>query len=135
MPADVQIGIKNKKIDMGHARAILGLEDAAAQLKLYNLILEEKYPVRKVEEFVRNYLETGEFFESEKTTQKTQKSKSEKKTDLSDLKEIKDLKSRLNDLFGTKVNFTINPKGKGKIAIPFSNDEELSRIMELFDKI
>nr|MBP7369625.1 ParB/RepB/Spo0J family partition protein [Paludibacteraceae bacterium] len=50
LPAEIQVGIKDKKIDMGHARAILGLEDPAVQLQLYEAILENFYSVRKVEE-------------------------------------------------------------------------------------
>jgi ParB family chromosome partitioning protein len=140
LPADIQIGIKDRKIDMGHARAILGLDDAAAQLKLFVLILEEKYAVRKVEELVRNYQETGTFEESqkdEKTIQKTSKTASGGKEigNLADLKETEDLKNRLSDLLGTKVSLSINQKGKGKISIPFSSDEDLARIMGLLDKI
>src|SRR5665647_185220 len=61
LPAEIQMGIKNKKIDMGHARAILGLNDPAVQLKLYDLIVKNEYTVRKVEELVRLFLETGHF--------------------------------------------------------------------------
>jgi ParB family chromosome partitioning protein len=140
LPADIQIGIKDRKIDMGHARAILGLDNAAAQLKLYELILEEKYAVRKVEELVRIYQETGTFEENpkdEKTTQKISKPTSEDKEsgNLAELKETEILKNRLSDLLGAKVSLSINQKGKGKISIPFSSDEDLARIMELLDKI
>ena len=51
------------------------------------------------------------------------------------LKEFDELKSQLSQVFGTKVQFTCNPEGKGKISIPFTNDEDLARIMDLFDKI
>jgi ParB family chromosome partitioning protein len=61
LPAEIQMGIKDKKIDMGHARAILGLSDPAAQLHLYDAIIKNDYTVRKVEELVRHFLETGNF--------------------------------------------------------------------------
>jgi ParB family chromosome partitioning protein len=125
LPAEIQMGIKNKKIDMGHARAILGLNDPAVQLKLYDLIVKNEYTVRKVEELVRLFLETGHF--DEKNSASTNPVKK--------LKEFDELKSQLSQVFGTKVQFTCNPEGKGKISIPFTNDEDLARIMDLFDKI
>ncbi|HEY5507198.1 MAG TPA: ParB/RepB/Spo0J family partition protein [Paludibacter sp.] len=125
LPAEIQMGIKNKKIDMGHARAILGLNDPAVQLKLYDLIVKNEYTVRKVEELVRLFLETGHF--DDKTPASTNPVKK--------LKEFDELKSQLSQVFGTKVQFTCTPEGKGKISIPFTNDEDLARIMDLFDKI
>jgi len=125
LPAEIQMGIKNKKIDMGHARAILGLNDPAVQLKLYDLIVKNEYTVRKVEELVRLFLETGHFEEKNITPTNPVKS----------LKEFDELKSQLSQVFGTKVQFTCSSDGKGKISIPFANDEDLTRIMDLFDKI
>ena len=125
VPAEIQMGIKNKKIDMGHARAILGLNDPAVQLHLYESILENDFTVRKVEELVRLYVETGAFDTKTKATPNPIKS----------LPEFDELKTQLIKVFGTKVQFACNPDGKGKISIPFSNDNELARIMELFDKI
>lgn len=126
LPAEIQMGIKNKKIDMGHARAILGLSDPAAQLHLYELIIKNDFTVRKVEELVRLYLESGSF---------DPKIKPETPNLVKKLQEFEDLQTQLSKLFGTKVQFVCNPDGKGKISIPFANDEELNSIMELFDKI
>lgn len=123
LPAEIQMGIKDHKIDMGHARAILGINNPAAQLHLYESILQNDYSVRKVEEIVRHYIENGSF---------ETKSKSNPVLKLS---EYDELKSRLSQLFGTKVQFNCNEEGKGKISIPFKNDEELANIMELLDKI
>jgi len=125
LPAEIQMGIKNKKIDMGHARAILGLNDPAVQLKLYDLIVKNEYTVRKVEELVRLFLETGHFDDKNLVSANPVKN----------LKEFDELKSQLSQVFGTKVQFTCTPEGKGKISIPFTNDEDLARIMDLFDKI
>jgi ParB family chromosome partitioning protein len=125
LPAEIQMGIKNRKIDMGHARAILGLNDPAVQLHLYESIVTNDFTVRKVEELVRLFLETASMDIKPKTTVNPVKS----------LKEFGDLKTQLSSVFGKNVQFTCNPDGKGKISIPFSNDEELARIMELFDKI
>jgi ParB family chromosome partitioning protein len=125
LPAEIQMGIKDKKIDMGHARAILGISEPAAQLQLYEFILKNDYTVRKVEQVVRFYLETGSFDSKIKVTDNPVKS----------LKEFDDLQTQLSKVFGIKVQFLCHPDGKGKITIPFSNDEDLARIMELFDKI
>ena len=126
LPAEIQMGIKDKKIDMGHARAILGLNDPAVQLHLYESIIQNDFTVRKVEELVRLYLETG----SLEAKPKEGSANSVKK-----LQEFDDLQVQLTKVFGTKVQFQCNSDGKGKISIPFASDEELARIMELFDKI
>jgi len=126
LPAEIQMGIKNKKIDMGHARAILGISDPAVQLHLYESIVQNEYTVRKVEELVRLFLETGSL---------ETKAKAIIPNPVKSLKEYEDLKNQLSKVFGKSVEFTCNPAGKGKISIPFSNDEELTGIMELFDKI
>lgn len=126
LPAEIQMGIKDKKIDMGHARAILGLNDPAIQLHLYESIIQNDYTVRKVEELVHLYLETGSFDNKQKTGVSNQ---------VTNLQEFDDLQTQLSNVFGTKVQFTCNTMGKGKISIPFTSDEELAHIMELFDKI
>ena len=125
LPAEIQMGIKDKKIDMGHARAILGVNDPAAQLHLYESILKNDFTVRKVEELVRQYTETGDWELKVKSTPNP----------IQKLQEFEDLQVQLKNVFGTNVQFSCNPDGKGKISIPFSSDEELARIMELFDKI
>lgn len=124
LPAEIQMGLKNKKIDMGHARAILGLNDPAEQLKLYEQILIKDLTVRKVEELVRNITETGK---PEKT--------SDKNNSIKNLKELNDLKKQLSTIFNAKIQMSCDAKGKGKITIPFANDDELMRIMQLMDKI
>jgi ParB family chromosome partitioning protein len=126
LPAEIQMGIKNKKIDMGHARAILGINDPAVQLHLYESIVQNEYTVRKVEELVRLFLETGSL---------EPKVKEIATNPVKSLQEYDDLKNQLSKVFGKQVEFVCNPSGKGKISIPFSNDEELTSIMELFDKI
>jgi ParB family transcriptional regulator, chromosome partitioning protein len=126
LPAEIQMGIKDKKIDMGHARAILGLNEPTDQLHLYEAILTNDFTVRKVEELVRLFLETGTFDLKPKVGSPNLVAK---------LPEFGELKTQLSKVFGTKVQLTCNPEGKGKISIPFKSDEELARIMELFDKI
>lgn len=129
LPAEIQMGIKNHKIDMGHARAILGLGDPAAQLHLYEAIIKEGYSVRKVEEMVRLYLETGSF-EEQKNAMEAKAGNQPGKLEVYD-----ELKGRLSEVLGSRVKFTVNAEGKGKISIPFNGDDDLERLMNLFDKI
>ena len=133
LPAEIQMGIKDKKLEMGHARAILGLDDPAAQLKLYEQMLTHNYPVRKVEELVRLFIETGSF--DADTPDKKPESRKKSDDNTAELKEFDDIKTQLSQLFGTDIQFSCNAKGKGKITVPFANATELTRIMELLDKI
>jgi ParB family chromosome partitioning protein len=124
LPAEIQTGIKDKKIDMGHARALLSLEDTAAQLNLYEETVSKGYSVRRVEEIVR------ELQNPKQEEKPIEKQKSEQETTV-----FEDIKAQLSRVFGTGVKFACNAKGKGKIEIPFANDVEMTRVMELLDKI
>lgn len=124
LPAEVQMGIKDKKIDMGHARAILGLTDPIAQLQLYEMLLKNEYSVRKVEDLVRLYIANGSFNAST-TSRKPKKI----------LKEYDELRLILSELFNTNIRLQSDEQGKGTIIIPFNSDDELAQIMELFDRI
>ena len=121
LPAEVQIGVKNKKIDMGHARALVTINDPVQQLSIYNLIIKEGLSVRKVESLVRE-LNDG----------KSADSKDKKKTN-SNSDDFDILKQHLSNYFNTKVQFNCNKSGKGKITIPFSNPEELEHIIAMLD--
>lgn len=122
LPAEIQIGLRDKRIDMGHARALLSINDPAEQLSLYEAILTENLSVRKVEELAKAIAEGG-----------TVKKKAKKKMAMN--REYDILKTHLSDFFRTKVQFSCDEKGKGKISIPFKNEEELERLMALFDKL
>ena len=119
LPAEIQIGIKNKVIEMGHARAIAGISDAQMQLKIYNEVVNKQASVRQTEEMVRKTLNPNE-------NQNTPSFNSEEYTKLQD---------SLSTLFNSKIKLKYNENGKGSISIPFKNDEDLSRIMSLLDKI
>lgn len=125
LPAQVQMALKNKEIDMGHARALLAIDSPSVQIKLFKEIQKNGYSVRKVEEMV-NMLKNGEDVQ-------TAKKKIAAKTQLPE--EFVMLKDRLSDFFSTKVQMTCSPKGKGKISIPFANEEELERIMNALDSV
>ncbi len=125
LPAQIQMALKNKEIDMGHARALLSLDSPSAQLKLYKEIQRNGYSVRKVEEMVQ-MLKNGEDLHTVKKAATT----------VTQLPlEYSILKDRLGNLFKVKVQMTCSPQGKGKISIPFANDEELEHIMNIIDKM
>ena len=126
LPAQVQMAIKNRQIDKGHARALLSLADPAMQVKFFKEVVEKGYSVRQIEEMVAQ-INAGEAVKSGKRTLQ------DKKVLLPE--EFKVLKTRLSDFFKTKVQMTCSQQGKGKISIPFENEEELTRIIELFDRM
>lgn len=125
LPAQVQMALQKKEIDMGHARALLSLDSPSLQLKLFHEIQKNGYSVRKVEELCQQ-LNNGEDIQSAKKNLKA-------KANLP--KEFDDLKKRLSDFFDTKVQMTCSPTGKGKISIPFANEEDLEHIMNILDKL
>ena len=122
LPAQIQIALKNKDIDMGHARALLAIDSPSTQLKLFKEIQRNGYSVRKVEEMVQK-LKNGESIQTVK--------KSDSQLSL----EYSILRDRLSDLFKVKVQMTCSPQGKGKISIPFANEDELEHVMNIIDKI
>ena len=118
LPATIQVALKNKEIDMGHARALLALDDPKTQIRIFN--------VRKVEEIVKA-LSAGESVES------GGKKIAPKGAKLSE--EYTMLQNHLCTFFGTKVQLSCSNKGKGKISIPFNNEADLERIMEILDSL
>jgi len=125
LPAQVQMALQKKEIDMGHARALLAVDSPSIQIKLFKEIQKNGYTVRKVEELAQQ-LKNGEDVD-------TGKRKIQSKVTLPE--EFIFLKNRLSNFFNAKVQMTCSPKGKGKISIPFNNEEELENIMNMFDKL
>lgn len=125
LPAQVQMALQNKEIDMGHARALLAIDSPSLQVKLFKEIQKNGYSVRKVEEMVQK-LKNGEDIVSGKKKIASNQQMPE---------EFSTLKQHLSDFFKTKVQMTCSTSGKGKISIPFANEEELVRIMSMFDKL
>ncbi len=124
LPARIQMALKNHEIDMGHARALLSVESPSMQLKLFKDVQKNQYSVRKVEEMVQ-MLKNGE--DPQGAGSKPAKS--------SLSQEFIDMKKKLSDLFQAKVQMSCAPNGKGKISIPFDNNEDLERIMNMIDKL
>ena len=119
LPAQVQMSLQKKEVDMGHARALLALDSPSLQLKVFKEILKNGWPVRKVEEVVQK-LKNGDDIDTGKTKLP---------------EEFIVLKDRLSSFLDTKVQLTCSNKGKGKISIPFNNEDDLERIMNVFDKL
>lgn len=126
LPAPIQMALQNKEIDMGHARALISLNDPKLQVKVYEEIRQHDYSVRKVEEIVKSLIEG----ETVKSGTKKLVAKGSKLSEEFDM-----LRKHLSGFFNTKVQMTCSDKGKGKISIPFNNEEELERIMEIFDSL
>jgi ParB family chromosome partitioning protein len=127
LPAEIQMGLKDKKIDMGHAKSLLSLEDASDQLMVYEQILEYGYSVRRTEEIVRELNNPQDTTVAIDAASKPSRKKSSGEFD--------SFKKELSDFFGIKVSVSHTEKGTGKISIPFSNEEELARIKQVFDSI
>ena len=127
LPAPIQMALKNKVIDMGHARALLALNDPKAQLDVFNEFKKDKISVRKIEEMVKELSQGGS------VKSKEGKRIRQKGSNLSS--EYGALRNSLSKFFQTKVQLTCAETGKGKITIPFANEEELERIIGIIDKL
>lgn len=117
LPPDIQIAVRDNKLSMGHARAIINVENADQQLYIFKRTLAEELSVRKVEELVRSL-----------TTEKTDKNEPTSPAQVS--KELAQLQSRLSSHFGTRVVVKSDGK-KGDIRIPFLSVEDLNRILDI----
>ena len=125
LPAEIQLGLRDRRLDMGHARALLAVEDPKLQLKLYNRILKEGLSVRRVEELAREMNE-GETPASEPARRQPA---SQPGTDYSFFRR------ELEKVFPTPVRFTRKADGKGSITLKFENDDELQRLVQLFERL
>nr|MBC7611363.1 ParB/RepB/Spo0J family partition protein [Pseudopedobacter sp.] len=121
LPPTIQAAIRDNKISMGHARALINVADPATQLFIFQEILDKDLSVRKVEDMVRSMKQTGI-----KPTPK------EKKSDGISFQYQK-IQDDLSSKFATKIKMKVQDGGKGSIEIPFLSDDDLSRILELLD--
>lgn len=124
LPAEVQIALQDKKIDMGHARALIPVQDTELQLAIFEQIVSDGLSVRQIEEMVRSL--SHETHGNKKTLSATLASKNR-------TEEFELLKDHLSNFFKTQVQFVCNDKGKGKITIPFTSEEELETLVALLD--
>lgn len=124
LPGTIQVALKEKRIDMGHAKALLSLDSHSDQLNVFHEIEKNHYSVREVEEIVRN-IKGGNNEEP-----KEKKSESKKQDAV-----YHQLKKHLTQFFQTPVQLTCSTKGSGKISIKFKDEKELERIISIFDKL
>lgn len=120
LPAVIQKSLREKEISMGHARALINIEDEDIQTTIHDQILKNGYSVRKVEEIVRNL-----------NDEKSDKTIRSKKSELSD--QYKEYKGQLGKIFGSRIGISVNDKGKGKIVIPFKSGKDLERIVKIIE--
>ena len=122
LPAEIQLGLRDHKLDMGHARALLSVADPKQQLKLYDRIIKDDLSVRKVEELVRGMGDDhAELPKQERTP--------------ADNSPYESFTKELTNYFPTPVKFSRNADGKGSITLKFTSDEELHQLMEAFSKL
>lgn len=121
LPAEVQLGLRDRRVDMGHARALLSIDNPTDQLKLYTRIIKEGLSVRKVEDLAK--------------AMRVQEEKQPKTVSPVSVKDYEILRNHLSSRFKTDVQFSCNNSGKGKISFTFKNEDELARLIIIFDKI
>ena len=111
----IQTGMRDGFISMGHGRALISIDTSENQLNIYTKVVKDKLSVRQTEELVKN-LKEGNI-------------SVKKKAQVPSF--VKDSISDLNTFFGHKVAISVNAKGKGKMSIPFSSEEDFNRIKNL----
>ena len=124
LPAEVQLGLRDRAVDMGHARALLSIEKPSLQLKLYNEILKKGLSVRQVEQLAKQYQlasQQGDAAQASSTRRDT--------TDYAIMQH------HLANAFGVPVKFACDQSGKGRITFSFKNEAELEKIIGIFDKL
>jgi ParB family chromosome partitioning protein len=115
LPPEIQLGLRQRVIGMGHARALIAIPDPARQIELYQRIISSQLSVRQVEELTRASAPKG--------------GRSAKST----ARPIKDLGKMLTQHIGTRVVVKQGPEGRGKIEIGFKGDEELRRLVAILN--
>lgn len=123
LPPDIQAGLRDKKISMGHARAIINIEDIDKQLNIFKSIIKEDLSVRKVEELVRDLIKG---IDDKPKVKKSQDSPQRKY-------EVQQIQQKLSSHFGTRVNLKADGQYRGEIKIPFVSTEDLNRILEIIE--
>lgn len=124
LPAEVQLGLRDKALDMGHARALLSIDKPSQQLKLYNEIVRQGLSVRQVEQLVKQYnMEHGD------------KASAGDGKDRKRGKDYRFLQRHLTTTFGVPVKFACDATGKGRITFPFKSEAELEKIIAIFDQL
>lgn len=132
LPAEIQLALKDRHLTMGHARALLSIDDAEQQVALYHLIVAQDLSVRRVEGLVRDFVE-GRILDFRTEGLGVARKPAATAPEHNELFDV--MSQHLSEMFSTKVRLQCNDKGQGKITIPFRNDEELQNIIALLDKL
>ncbi len=122
LPEKIRQGVRENKISMGHARALLGVADEKKQLKLFNKIIDDGWSVRKIEDEIKGK-------ESKRTSRSTSSGSSKLRGDAS----FQQVETRLRHKLGTKVSVRKNSSGGGEIEIEYYNADDLERLIDLLD--
>ncbi|MDD4107689.1 MAG: ParB/RepB/Spo0J family partition protein [Prolixibacteraceae bacterium] len=120
LPAVIQKSLRQKELSMGHARALINIDDEDIREMIFSQIIENGLSVRKVEEIVHNLNKGDE-----------DKSLTINKTELP--VKYKTFKNQLGKIFGSRIGISVNEKGKGKIVIPFKSGQDLERIVKIIE--
>lgn len=123
LPAEIQLGIRERVVTMGHARTLVSIDDPKIQMEVYYKIRDNGLSVRQAEELVRQ-IQSG-------LTKDT--ARKERKVQLN--KDYEQLSEHLRAIFQSKVNVRVNEAGNGRITIPFDTREDMERILEIFDRL
>lgn len=123
LPAEIQLGLRENTITMGHARALINVENKEAQLAIFKTIVEQDLSVRDTEELVRETAKE-DFINSGKTTVTVKKSL---------MKTDKAISKRLQQRFNKSAEVRIAPNGKGRIILPFNSHEELQKFLSVME--
>jgi len=148
LPAEIQLAIRQGKLSMGHARALVNVEQTEHQLRLLHDIVENELSVRQVENAVRQINQPEPEQIVEETTESMPESEQIPENEADQViyedpqpplyipsnEELQQLKERLSNYFGTKVDFKRDVNGAGRVVIPFRTDAELQYILQMAEK-
>ncbi len=122
LPVDIQAAIKDEKISMGHARAIVNVEKADVQLAIFNRIVEEQLSVRQVEELVRKL-----------ANHEPDENRSPSKAESPFGADLKAVQQKLSGFFGTKTAIKVRKDNQGEIRVPFASIDDLNRLLDILN--
>jgi ParB family chromosome partitioning protein len=123
LPPSIQIGLRDSVIGMGHARALINIEDPQQQVDLYRRIVSEDLSVRRVEEIVRNGFG--------RPTPGSPAATQETAAPVVPVAELRRTERQLTDYFGSKVQLRPSAQGRGEIKISFDSVEDMQRILHI----
>jgi len=118
LPPDIQIGLRDNLLSMGHARSLIVIDDIVLQLEVFQKILSEGLSVRKTESLVRGLYNNKPNHPVEATVMTP---------------EIEKVQRQLSSHFGTMIKIKSKNNAKGEISIPFTSVNELNRILDLLE--